>query len=202
MDNLTLGTVVLRLRHKAGMTQQDLVQISGVSLASITRVENGESCRIQTAIAMLHAFQPLDGTDLVDAAAAMQLAPHVLARKLDMHAHRTQNPRPPSYVPSKPAPPPYPTEDVLDDIRDSHGTEGLRGALAALEAMTDRLREMLDEPATRASGMALVDRQEKSVDGTPYVEERRVPVPLSKTPAQLAGEHLARKAVKKAKKKA
>ena len=202
--------MVIRLRQKAGMTQQELTHISGVSLASITRVEKGESCRTQTAIAILHAFQPLEDADLVDAAMGMQLAPHVLARKLDLHAHRVLS-RPPAYRPpvssSRATPAPFPTDDVLDDIRESHGNEGLRGALAAMEAMAERLREMLDENEKPDEALTLVDRQQRNADGANYVEETRrtYSAPTSQTAkdaARAAGKALAKKAQQNAEQKA
>ncbi|MEY5060465.1 MAG: hypothetical protein RIS45_386 [Planctomycetota bacterium] len=181
------------------MTQQDLVHASGVSLASVQRVESGEPCRIQTAIALLHAFDSLDDSSLVDAAASLELAPHVLSRKLDLHATRqarSVSARPPRDTPRfSPPPLPLPQPDVLAQIHDQHGAEGLRGALAALEAMTDRIRDMLDEEdeAARRPGLNVVEQHQRDVDGVPFVEETRrtyveKPTPKAKPTAQQTGQ--------------
>ncbi len=197
---------MLKLRHRAGLTQLDLAQMTGLSVSAVSRVETTGACRMRTALALLDAFGPLEGDTLVEVAAAMHIAPHALAKKLDdyiaRHGHRV--PGPYAAVVSKPARSTdtiAPT-DVLDDIRESHGTEGLRGALAAMEAMTERLREMLDENEKPDDGLTLVDRQQRSADGAAYVEETRRTFPTSKpaaapTPAQLLGKALAKRATKK-----
>lgn len=105
---------------------------------------------------------------------------------------------------------------------------GVRGAESVLAGLLHPMREAhrraifrtgLGDPDTPPSSPTsapieppvltkpLSPEQKQTPDGTPYVERQHIVAPakpgaVPKTPQQLAGEHLARQAIKKAKKKA
>lgn len=60
-----LGARISRLRIDRGLTQEKLARESGIGLASLVRLENGDNSRMSTVIRVLRQLGRLDAMDML-----------------------------------------------------------------------------------------------------------------------------------------
>lgn len=60
-----LGSRIKDMRIKAGITRDDMCELSGLSISSIKRIENGENVKIETILNVMRVLSVLGNLEII-----------------------------------------------------------------------------------------------------------------------------------------